>query len=143
MKLRYFLASLILLMFIAFAANAQKETSDCSDPKNPAVIALVKQGLEFEARRNAEGAIEASKKVLAIEPKNECALNTIAGLYGVTGDFEQEIVWAKRAIEANPKFAKAYINLGNAQASQDNQNGLITYIYFLNAEFLCQIYRFR
>lgn len=120
MKLPYFPASLILLISVAVVANAQKEASDCSDPKNPKVVALVRQGLEFEAKRDAKGAIETSKKVLAIEPKNECALNTIAGLYGVMSEFEQEVIYAKRAIEANPKFAKAYINLGNAQASQGN-----------------------
>ena len=120
MKLRYVFASLMVVMSAAVVANAQAETPDCSNPSNPTIIALVKQGLELEAKRDVKGAIEASKKVLTIEPKNECALNTIAGLYGVMGEFEQEIVWAKRAIEVNTKFAKAYINLGNGQGSLGN-----------------------
>ncbi len=63
MKIRYYLASFVLLMSVAIATHAQKETSDCSNPKNPAVVALVKQGLEFEAKRDAEGAIETSKNL--------------------------------------------------------------------------------
>lgn len=44
----------------------------------------------------------------------------MAGLYGKLGNFEQEIIWAKRAISINPKYFNAFINLGNAQASSGN-----------------------
>lgn len=120
MKLRYLLAALIVLLSAAVVANAQTETSYCSKSQNPTIVALVKESLELEEKRDLEGAINANQEVLAIEPKNECALNTIAGLYGLMGEFEEEVVWAKRAIKANPKFAKAYINLGNAQSSLGN-----------------------
>jgi len=119
MKVRYVQASLLVLV-LAAAASAQTQTPDCSNPQNPTILGFVKQGLELEAKHDLEGAIETSKKVLAVEPNNECALNTIAGLYGVMGNFQQEVEWARRAIEANPRFMKAYINLGNAQGSLGN-----------------------
>ncbi len=107
-------------MSVFVTVNAQKERSDCSDPQDPMVISLVKQAAFSEAKQDVVGAIKLNKKILEIEPKNECALNTIAGLYGVMEDFEQEIIYAKLAIEANSKFANAYINLGNAQGTRGN-----------------------
>jgi tetratricopeptide (TPR) repeat protein len=120
MQLQYIRALLMVLTLGTVTTFAQTEPRDCANPQSPTILALVKQGLELEANRDVEGAIEASKKVLAIEPMNECALNTIAGLYGLMGNFQQETLWARRAIEANPKFVKAYINLGSAQGSLGN-----------------------
>lgn len=85
--------------------------------------------LRVEAIRREEagdliGAIEANKKIAQLEPRNASALTTIAGLYGLLGMaafgssrehyFEEEIIWARKAIDVNPRFSNAYVNLGNA-----------------------------
>jgi len=116
----FFCSPILLITVLVTCALAQDKAVDCSSPTNSAVASLVKEGLQLEERQDFAGAIEASKKVLAVEPRNECALNTISGPYGVLRNFKEEIYWAKRAIEINPNFAKAYINLGNAEGSLGN-----------------------
>ncbi len=118
MKVKYFLSISLLLLIGAAAASAQKEASDCTLPKDPAIATLVKQALLQEDKNDLAGAIETDKKILAIDAKNECAMTAAAGLYGKLGEFEQEVIWAKKAVEANPKFINAYINLGNGYALQ-------------------------
>jgi tetratricopeptide (TPR) repeat protein len=117
MRMNYILTSIFVLMLSIVSAHAQTTAADCSDPRDPKVISLVKQGLSFEASNNLRAAIDSNKKILEIQPSNECALTTIAGLYGKMQDFEQEVSWARKAIQANAKFANAYLNLGNGQAS--------------------------
>jgi len=112
---------LILLLSVAYVIRAQN-SQDNSSSHNAAFSALIKDALERENAGDLIGAIEANKKVLQIETKNVAALNTIAGLYGKLGKFGEEIVWAKKAISANPQFALAYINYGNALGSLGRVN---------------------
>jgi tetratricopeptide (TPR) repeat protein len=116
------LISATLILFVVFVISTDGQTKEpaCSDPKNPKVIEYVTQALQAENKNDLQAAIDANKKVLEIEPKNECALNTIAGLYGKMENFNLEILWAKRALESNPSFVNAYLNLGNAQGSIGN-----------------------
>jgi tetratricopeptide (TPR) repeat protein len=86
-------------------------------------MALEQQSIKFEDSDDISAAIDTNKRILEIQPANECALNTIAGLFGKIQNFEQEVVWARKAIQANPKFANAYINLGNGQGSLGDVKG--------------------
>ncbi|MFV0388073.1 MAG: tetratricopeptide repeat protein [Pyrinomonadaceae bacterium] len=115
-KSQILLALIVFLLSSAYIVTAQTDSFDCSKPGNPKVNKLVIRALAFEEEYDFESAIKTNKQILTIEPKNYCALNTIAGLYGILENFEEERVYAMRAIEINPKFANAYINLGNAQS---------------------------
>ena len=119
---------LILLLSVADVISAQT-SQDNSSSQNAALSALIKDALERENAGDLIGAIEANKKVLQIEPKNVAALNTIAGLYGKLGKFGEEIVWAKKAISANPQFALApgrYVLVLKGQAYDFTVAGTIT-----------------
>lgn len=104
----------------AFANNII--TGTCENPSSPEIARLVKQELALEDNNEFEKALEIERKLSELEPQNECAANSMAGIYGKLGKFDEEIIWAKRAIGINPKFMKAYINQGNAQASLGNLN---------------------
>src|SRR5437867_1662652 len=55
---------------------------------------LNKEALSLEYAGNLEGAIDANKKILELDPKDIFTINTIAGLYGKLGKAEEEIDWA-------------------------------------------------
>lgn len=74
---------------------------------------LIKEALNYEQNGDLQNAITTHEKITKIDPKNFQSLNSIAGLYGVLGNAEKEIFWAKKAIAINPKYCMAYINLGN------------------------------
>jgi len=116
-------SSMILISSMAYAKNDPNTLvdpsdvfHDCSIPKNPKLIKLINEALEAERKGDLSKAIQIGKHVIEIEPNNECELNVIAGLYGLLENFDEEIVWARRALAANPRHWKAYINLGNAQS---------------------------
>jgi tetratricopeptide (TPR) repeat protein len=117
MKVHSRILLFILLFSVAGVARAQQNPQDGSSLSHPDVKALIKDALAHEDAGDLTGAIEINQKVLQIEPKNVAAMNTIAGLYGKLGKFEEEIVWAKKAITVNPEYPLAYINYGNALGS--------------------------
>lgn len=104
----------LLSLFATTPALAQQEKVYS---KNPKVDALIKEGFALEESGDFPAAIAVNKKILRIMPKNIYALNTIAGLYGRVGKFNEEIKWAKKAIDVNPNFYLGYINYGNGLAA--------------------------
>lgn len=86
---------------------------------NPEVLKLVRRALAEEEAGQLREAIETGKQALRLYPRNECQLNTIAGLYGKLREPEQEVTWARKALEVRPTFALAYVNLGNAYAAMN------------------------
>jgi tetratricopeptide (TPR) repeat protein len=84
--------------------------------------ALVQLALEAEDKGQLEEAIGFHKAVVEAQPTNVRSLNSIAGLYGTMGKFQEEVTWAKRATVADPKFAFAFINLGNGYAGLGEVN---------------------
>jgi superkiller protein 3 len=74
------------------------------------------------AERNGDigGAIEIYKKILETQPRNVCSLNSVAGLYGKLGRYEEEIRWSKKAIDIDVDYGLAYINYGDAMANLGN-----------------------
>jgi tetratricopeptide (TPR) repeat protein len=78
------------------------------------VETLIRQALAAEDSGQYSKSIELFKKTLKIDTNNAKAMNSIAGLYGKEGKFNEELEWAQMAIKANPEFDLAYINQGNA-----------------------------
>jgi hypothetical protein len=64
--------------------------------KNPNVKALIKDALTHEDAGDMTGASGIKQKILQIEPKHVAAMNTITGLYGNLGKFEEELFGLKR-----------------------------------------------
>lgn len=77
---------------------------------------LIDQEIAMEDSGDLVGAIEINKQILLQNPKDASAMNVIAGLYGKLGNFDQEIIWARKAIAINKKLHLAYVNYGNAQS---------------------------
>ena len=112
-----FLCCLILLLFAYADVMLAQQESNATSSQSPEATSLIKQAFAREDAGDLKGAIEVYQKLLQLEPKDVRAMNTIAGLYGKLGDFEEEMVWAKKAIAENPQFHLAYINYGNALGS--------------------------
>ena len=95
----------------------EPQKSDGAASSQDAEIAkLIKEEIAREDAGVVKGAIEINQKILQLDPKNIYAMNTIAGLFGKLGEFEQEVAWAQRAIDVNPQFDLAHINNGNGLA---------------------------
>ncbi|HKF21126.1 MAG TPA: tetratricopeptide repeat protein, partial [Candidatus Angelobacter sp.] len=106
----------MLLADVTSLAQSNKNKDEPS-PKKDEVNTLLKQEFELEDKGDFAAAIEISKKICKLQPNDPRPLNTIAGLYGKLGKFEEEITWAKEAIAVDSQYAPAYVNLGNALAS--------------------------
>jgi len=79
---------------------------------------LVEQALAYEEKGDLTNAIRAHKKIIDLNPDCYQSSNTIAGLYGLLGQFSDEIIWAQKTIIINPSFSMGYINLGNGYAGK-------------------------
>jgi tetratricopeptide (TPR) repeat protein len=79
---------------------------------------LVQRELAAEDRGDLRGAIDVCRDLLKTKPKDAVTMNVMAGLYGKLGQFDVELEWAQRAIDTDPGYHLAYVNLGNAKFSQ-------------------------
>jgi len=72
---------------------------------------------------NTYGAIKLHLDIMDLDANNYQSANTLSGLYGHLHQYNDQITWAKKAIEINPRLAMAYISLGNGYgATGDLQN---------------------
>lgn len=110
---------------------AARERMAEEPPKKPAMSQsqelpkLVAESMELEMQGDYVGAIRVLRQHLESEPRDERAMNTISGLLGFLGRPPEQIVWAKKALEINPNFAYAYINLGNGLAASGRDDEAI------------------
>lgn len=104
----------------AAAADAFKTAIDL-DPEFPvarlylatAYMSQYVPGSESgENRRNAASALDEFQKVLAADPKNQLATQSIASLYYNMKDFPKAQEWNKKVIEIDPNNKEAYYVLG-------------------------------
>lgn len=84
----------------------------------PNIQTMSAQALDAESRGDLAGAIDINKKILETQPANVCSINSIAGLYGRLGQYDDEMLWAQKAINIDKNYSLAYINYGSALASQ-------------------------
>jgi tetratricopeptide (TPR) repeat protein len=118
MKRKLAFVILMLIFSLVQSANSQVEEQISPSEKNPRAMDLIRKALVLEEAMMFERAIEVYKEVLKIEPKDFAAMNSIAGLYGKLANPAEEVMWAKKAMDTNPKFYQSYINYGNGFAMQ-------------------------
>jgi tetratricopeptide (TPR) repeat protein len=81
---------------------------------------LLNEAIEYENKGDFENSIKTQKKLFTLDSTDFVSANIIAGLYGKTNAFSEEIYWATKSLNINPGFALAYINLGNGYEGQGN-----------------------
>lgn len=110
----------VFIIALSCCASVLGQSADDASPSeaNPKAVALIKEAIQLEDSGKFEEAIAKFKQVLKAEPKDFAAMNSIAGLYGVLKQPAEQVNWAQRSFETNPKYWKALINLGNGQAAQ-------------------------
>jgi len=116
-RLQVFTSGLIASALFLGGHLASGQSQVTSSEAESRVAELVKRELLLESSHFWRSAIDVNMEILKLDPKNVHAMNIIAGLYGTLGDFQEEIVWARRALEIDPRFELAYINYGNALAA--------------------------
>lgn len=112
---RQFLRFIVIAFLFTVGAAAQSKAPECAYPKDPDIYYLTRQAKLAEGRSEFLNAINWYIKVLELEPNNECVTNMVSELFGKMRYFQQQEMWANRAIGLNPNFVPAYISLGNAQ----------------------------
>ena len=80
--------------------------------------ALRAEAIQAEDEGDAEKALRLNQELAQLDPNNPAVENTVAGLQGTLGRYDEEIAWAKRALQSNPRYEQAYINWGNALLAQ-------------------------
>lgn len=118
MKIRLFLVSILVSGLLVTSLRAQTDDQESPSEKNPKAVELIKQAILLEDSKQFARAIAKYEEVLKLEPKDFAAMATIAGLYGKMEMPKEEVIWAKKAIDTNPKFYQAHINHGNGLAMQ-------------------------
>jgi len=106
--MKYSLLLILLICQISYGQDTAK------------IKELFKQAAEYENKGDFENSITTQIKLSNLDPHNYVSANIIAGLYGKLGKFNEEIQWAGKAIQINPKFSDAYINLGNGYFGSGN-----------------------
>lgn len=78
------------LLFIGGGvAPAQGQVADPTTKSR--IEELVQRGIVLEEAHLWRSAIDANKEVLELDPKNIAAMNTIAGLHGTLGEYQEEV----------------------------------------------------
>ena len=95
----------------------QLEQGDCD------ATCLQAKAMQAEGEQDYEKALGLNEQLSQLEPNNAAVENTVAGLQGTLGRYDQEIAWAKRALASNPRYEQAYINWGNALLAQKQYAG--------------------
>ena len=92
--------------------------SQAASPRTESRVAeLVKRELLLESAHFWRSAIDVNMEILKLEPRSIAAMNTIAGLHGTLGNFQEEVTWAHKALDIDPQFVLAHINYGNGLAA--------------------------
>lgn len=78
---------------------------------------------QAEAKGDFMQAIRLSLKMLNIKPNDIPTMLALSGLYGKTGQPEQQLVWTQKILTLQPNHFDALINQGNAMAALGNFKG--------------------
>jgi tetratricopeptide (TPR) repeat protein len=89
---------------------------------------LTKRAEVAASSGNTYSAIKLHLDIMDLDAGNYQSANALSGLYGHMHQATEQMNWAKKSIEINPKYAMAYISLGNAYgATGDMQNATESY----------------
>lgn len=99
---------LIMVLFTSLGAVSAQ---------TPQIIQLKQQAIQLEEAGDLAGAMAVNQRLLLLKPDDVAVMNTIAGLYGVQHQYQQEIEWADKALAIDTAYAPAHINRGNALAA--------------------------
>lgn len=80
--------------------------------KQPIKQTWLNLGVAYGKLKQADAAIDAYQKALAMDPKYVLALFNLGMAYQGKNDLDQAVVWFRKTIEADPKHALAHLNLG-------------------------------
>ena len=109
---------LVLIAILFLGLNAAPGWSEAAGPgKEQRIAELERQELRLEDSHNWRSAIDVSMEIIKLDPRNTAAINTIAGLHGNLGEFQEEIDWARKALDIDPQYGHAHINYGNGLAA--------------------------
>ncbi|MCD6038884.1 MAG: repeat-containing protein [Gammaproteobacteria bacterium] len=114
-KIKFFLLNIFLASWVNHFCLAQNSVNPFLGPN---VRAMAAQALAAEKRGDLASAIDINKKILETQPANVCSINSIAGLYGKLGQYDDEMQWAEKAIAIDKNYSLAYINYGDALAGK-------------------------
>lgn len=101
------------LLVAGFVTPGQGQAADSKSR----IQELMQREIALEEAGLWRSAIDMSKNILDLDPKNAAAMNTIAGLHGTLGEYQEEVTWALKALAIDPLFELAHVNHGNGLAA--------------------------
>ncbi len=89
----------------------------------------LKEALIYQSGQKIEKALEKYLSLAKSFPNDSALFNTIAGIYGLLGQPENQILYAEKASKLDKKSYKAHVNLGNGYlAKGEKQQALLQYL---------------
>ncbi len=110
-----FVRSFVVAFVFTTGVAAQVQGPDCGLPPDPVRLSYLKAARQAESRNQFLAAINSYFRILEVDPDDECVTLKVAESFGKMRYFQQQSLWANRALQLNPRFIRAYVNLGNAQ----------------------------
>ncbi len=90
------------------AAPSASASSGSSLAPAAATESLIAEALRLEDAGDFRGAIAKFEAVLRSQPSDVRAMDSIAGLHGKLGEFDEELRWTQKALEVSPDFVLAH-----------------------------------
>ena len=77
--------------------------------------------------RQFEDTIALLNAMAIVEPMDEKIFERIAICYQILGNFDQAVIAHRKALEINPNFSEAWVNLGTSLKEQDDDESVKAY----------------
>ena len=86
------------------------------------------ESIELENKGELKNVIEYDLKFIKKYPNAVEIYNSISGIFGLLGEYDNQILWAEKALNIDSSYNAAYINLGNGySAKKEFEKGLEIY----------------
>jgi tetratricopeptide (TPR) repeat protein len=128
--------SLLLLIVILNLYTITKSQNKNQEYQNDKTFhKMFLESIALEEKGELEKSIENNLKIIKIFPKAVEVYNSISGIYGLLGQYDNQMQWAHKAIKLDSSYVMAYSNLGNAySAKKEFDKGLEIYNLGLKLE---------